>query len=339
MASPAACATPFERPGNPCDTCRAQGRLTGTLRCRKLVAASPAMEALLRRGALVARSDAAALLQGETGTGKDVVARLLHANSSRSEGPFVAVNVAAIPSELLESELFGHARGAFTGAQGARVGLVEAAHKGTLFLDEVAEMPLPLQAKLLRVLQDGEVRRVGDTQTHTIDVRLVSATHQDLAARVAAGTFREDLYYRLNVVTLHLPPLRERVEDILPLAESFLKKLQYPGALSPEAEQCLLRWRWPGNVRELLNAVTHGSVMASGGEIRPEHLPPTVSCAQPVEAAPPKPMRLPTLAEVEREHILRVLQATGGHHVEAAEVLGIGRTTLWRKLREYGVDG
>jgi DNA-binding NtrC family response regulator len=334
---PAACEVPFERPGNPCDTCRAQGRLAGTLRCRKMVAVSPVMEALLRRGALLARSDAAVLLQGETGTGKDVVARLLHANSLRPAGPFIAVNVAAIPSELLESELFGHARGAFTGAQAARIGLMEAANGGTLFLDEVAEMPLALQAKLLRALQDGEIRRVGDTQTTTINVRVISATHQDLAARVAAGSFREDLYYRLNVLTLRVPPLRDRAEDILPLATYFLEKLKYPGTLSSEAEHCLLRWRWPGNVRELLNAVTHGAVLAAGEPIRPEHLPGVLACeVQP--KAPQQEGRLTTLAEVEREHILRVIQATGGHHVEAARILGVGRTTLWRKLREYGVE-
>jgi DNA-binding NtrC family response regulator len=298
----------------------------------ELVARSAAMQQVLVRVARFAASDAPVAVLGETGTGKEVVARVLHANSRRASGPFVPVNVAALPAELLESELFGHGKGAFTGATAARRGLFEAASTGTLFLDEVAELPLSLQAKLLRALQDGEIRRVGENQAFAADVRIVCATHRDLAARVREGSFREDLYYRLKVLAVHVPPLRERRDDILPLARGLLAAAG-TGArgFTPAAEARLLAYAWPGNVRELQNAVSHGAALAHGELVDETDLPDELLAP----AATPGAHRLGTLAELEREHILRVLDACGGAQAEAARVLGIGRNTLWRKLRTY----
>ena len=282
----------------------------------------------------IAGTGAAVVITGETGTGKEVLARTLQANGPRANKVFLAVNVAALPAGLLESELFGHVRGAFTGANVATRGLFAAADGGTLFLDEIAEMPLPLplQAKLLRVLQDGEVRRVGDVTPFRVDVRILCATHQDLRAQVTAGRFREDLYYRLKVFTLQLPPLRERPEDLLPLAEMFLGQEGHPTrALTAAAKKALAAHRWPGNVRELQSAITHGAALSMGADVDAAHLPDDV-------LSPPRP-RSQTLAEVERAHVLAVLQGCGGNQVEAARALGIGRTTLWRKLSAYGVIG
>lgn len=331
------CRIPFEKGTVVCAHCRMQTESSGILRCRRVVAESPAMISTLRKAATIASADASVILCGESGTGKEVLARLLHANSPRAAQPFIAVNVTAIPEHLLESEIFGHARGAFTGATSMRKGLFEAANGGTLFLDEIAEMPLSLQPKLLRVLQDGEVRRVGDSAAFHVDVRLICASHQNLAAAVEAGRFRADLYYRLKVFTLTVPPLRERGEDILPLARHLLERENNAVGLTAAADAALLRWRWPGNVRELVNAMKHGAVLARGEAVGVEDLPEDVQGGLRDEGED-LPMRLGTLAQVEREHILRVLRATGGHHVEASRVLGIGRTTLWRKLREYGID-
>ncbi|WP_242371727.1 sigma-54 interaction domain-containing protein [Anaeromyxobacter sp. SG26] len=314
-----------------CEVCGLDTVVPRIARTAHLVAEGPAMQAALRRAHDFADSDAPVVVLGESGTGKEVVARALHAASPRGARPFVPVNVAALPAELLESELFGHVRGAFTGATAEKEGLFEAADGGTLFLDEIAEMPLVLQAKLLRALEDGEIRRVGDTRAFGVDVRIVCATHRDLAQRVAEGRFREDLYYRLKVLVLRLPPLRERREDVLPLARQFLSAERRPPAgLAPDAERLLLAYAWPGNVRELQNVMRHAAVLARGGEIRPEHLPEEL--LRPAARAEP-PAR--TLAEVEREHVLRVLEAFGGSQVEAARALGIGRNTLWRKLRAY----
>ncbi len=291
------------------------------------------MDALLRRAGPICETDASVVLQGETGTGKEVLARALHANGPRQKGPFVAINVATLPGELLESELFGHVRGAFTGAVAAKKGLFEEADGGTLFLDEIAELPLPLQAKLLRVLQEGELRRVGGAQPITVDVRILSATHRDLKAQVARGLFREDLFYRLKVFALALPPLRERREDILPLALMFAERLGKPGVrIRPAVAALLERYPWPGNVRELGNAVEHAVILARGGEIDVDHLPEELTSGG---ATPARAAHLRPLAEVEREHVLAALDACGGNQAEAAKVLGIGRNTLWRKLRDY----
>ncbi|MCC7074609.1 MAG: sigma-54-dependent Fis family transcriptional regulator [Deltaproteobacteria bacterium] len=308
----------------------------------RVVAQSKAMQAVLKRAARFAGSDAPVAVLGETGTGKEVVARVLHESSARARAPFVAVNVAALPAELLESELFGHGKGAFTGAATARQGLFEAAHKGTLFLDEIAEMPLPFQAKLLRALQDGEVRRVGESTSFAVDVRVTCATHRDLAARVRDGSFREDLYYRLKVLTLEVPPLRARQDDILPLARELLAEERARARrFTPAAERRLLAHAWPGNVRELKNVVKHGAALAESIDVRDEDLPEDLARA-PQSAAPRAPAdaaTLRSLAEVEREHLLRVLDACGGAQSEAARVLGLSRTTLWRKLRVIEAAG
>jgi len=315
-----------------CDVCGLRTVVETVSRTTEVVAESPAMQRCLQRVRDFADAEAPVVVLGESGTGKELVARSLHANGPRAARPFVAVNVAALPAELLESELFGHVRGAFTGATADRQGLLEAANGGTLFLDEIAEMPLPLQAKLLRALQEGEVRRVGEARTFGVDVRFVAATHRDLRAQVAAGTFREDLYYRLHVLVVRVPPLRERREDVLPLARSFLRAERRPAAgFTPAAEKILLAHSWPGNVRELGNAVMHANALARGATIDREHLPEEL-----LAPARPRPAVARTLAEVEREHVLRVLEACGGSPVEAAKVLGIGRNTLWRKLRSYG---
>ncbi len=332
-------------PGDSCSVCGlvpVVPRLAGPT---EVIAESAAMQAVMRRVARFAASEAPVVVLGETGTGKEVVARLLHANSRRAEHPFVPVNVAALPSELLESELFGHARGAFTGAASDRLGLLEAADHGTLFLDEIAEMPLPLQAKLLRALQDGEIRRVGETRPFAVDVRVVCATHRDLPERVRAGAFREDLYYRLKVLSVHVPPLRERRDDVLPLASLLLGRAR-PGlsGFTPAAERLLLAYSWPGNVRELQSAILHGAALAAGPEVDADDLPEELAgeaspgAASPgAAAAASSPLR--PLAEVEREHILRVLDACGGSQAKAARVLGVARNTLWRKLRAQSLPG
>ncbi len=306
-----------------------------------LVAQSPAMHAVLDLVERVAPTDATVLIQGESGTGKEVIAKAVHHASGRAVRPFVAVNCGAVPETLLESELFGYMRGAFTGATVNKLGLFEEAHGGTLFLDEIAEMPAALQVKLLRALQSGEVRRLGATQHATIDVRVIAATHGDLPTLINAGTFREDLFYRLNVIQIALPPLRDRREDIPALAEHFLGrvagKLGRGLRLSPEAVERLLRYPWPGNVRELENAIERAAILARREEIAPEDLPPHVSAALQLGPSPMLPRQV-TLAEAEREHILQTIERFGRNHSGAAEALGIGRTTLWRKLKEYGID-
>jgi two-component system response regulator HydG len=318
-----------------CDHCGLETVIESLRSVTRVVAESDAMKAVLLRVRDFADADAPIVIFGESGTGKEIVARALHANGPRRDRPFVAVNVAAVPGELLESELFGHVRGAFTGAATAKEGLLEAASGGTLFLDEIGEMPLPLQAKLLRAVQEGEVRRVGDTRTFGVDVRFVCATHRDLRALIARGQFREDLYYRLKVLSVRVPPLRERRADILPLARSLIEAEKRPAAgLSPAAERALLEYAWPGNVRELGNAVKHGCALSRGGTIEPSQLPEEVIGAAAAEPEPP-PM---TLAEVERAHVLRILERVGGSPQEAARILGVGRTTLWRKLKGWGIE-
>jgi DNA-binding NtrC family response regulator len=328
---PARCETPFSGGPALCRVCRLAPEHQGLRRCSRIVAESPAMRALLLRAAPIAGSDAPIVIRGETGAGKEILARTIHANSPRRARPFVAINVTALPAELLESELFGHVKGAFTGAVTAKAGLFEAAAGGTLLLDEIAEMPPALQAKLLRALQDGEVRRVGDTRSFSVDVRILCATHRDLEAAVGRGAFRDDLYYRLKVFSLVVPPLRERREDIVPLVRMFASRAGRADAeLTPRARAALEGHDWPGNVRELENAVRHGVVLARGAAIDLEHLPDDVHGAGRARAPAPE---LRTLAEVEREHVLRVLESCGGNQIRAAEILGVGRTTLWRKLR------
>lgn len=342
------------RCGPNCEVCGLVPLIRGLRGTQTVVAESPAMRLLLRRVAKFAKSEAPVAICGETGTGKEVVARLIHANSSRCERPFIAVNVAALPPDLLESELFGHSRGAFTGATTQRQGLFEAAHGGTLFLDEIGEMAPMLQAKLLRVLQDGEVRRIGESAAFAVDVRIVCATHRDLDAAVTEGRFREDLLFRLKVLTLHMPPLRARTEDIAALAARFLSSERPTAHFSPAALAALTTYRWPGNVRELSNAVRFAAALSDAAQLDLNDLPDEVTrgAAQTLRealvdaptyvppsaeesAAPAFNSPLVSLAEAERLHILSVLKACKGAHAEAAAILRIGRNTLWRKLKRY----
>ncbi|MDE2291002.1 MAG: sigma-54-dependent Fis family transcriptional regulator [Elusimicrobia bacterium] len=302
----------------------------------KIVLVSAAMRRIQDLVQKVASTDAAVLIQGESGTGKELVARAIHAASARRNHPFVAVNCGALPEGLLESELFGHVRGAFTGAVASRPGKFQVASGGTLFLDEIGELPLNLQVKLLRALQSGEVRRVGENRSVKVNARIVTATNRDLKKGMTEGTFRDDLYYRLNVFPIVIPPLRERTDDIMPLAERFLKvgRDKHGGVavrFSQEAAQALLDYAWPGNVRELEHAVERAVILAPGQEVRADDLPPEVRARG--GDGQPRP-----LSELEREHILKTLDACRGNQQEAAKKLGIARNTLWRKLKEYGIS-
>jgi DNA-binding NtrC family response regulator len=293
---------------------------------------------LVRRAAV---ADTPVLLTGESGTGKELLARELHASSPRSAGPFLAVNCSAIPETLLESQLFGHRRGAFTDARENRRGLLLEAGGGTVLLDEIGDMPASLQGKLLRALQEKEVLPVGAPAPVQIDVRIVAATHRDLEGLVAEGRFRHDLYYRLNVITVRVPPLRERMDDLVPLIAHFLEKhgrrLGRTGrTLSPDAMEALRRHPWPGNVRELENALERALVLGRDDVLWPEDLPEALRArtppAQRTPDGPPQP-----LSEVEREHILKTLRAVRGNKAAAARLLGLDRKTLYRKLEFYGL--
>ncbi|HEX4416742.1 MAG TPA: sigma-54 dependent transcriptional regulator [Kofleriaceae bacterium] len=294
--------------------------------------------ALVRR---IATSTASVLITGESGTGKELIARAIHYNSPRAGNAFVGVNLAALPEGLIESELFGHKRGAFTDARSDKPGLFVEADAGTIFLDEIGELALPLQAKLLRVLQEHEVRPLGATRNQHVDVRVVAATNRNLETMLADGSFREDLYYRLNVIHLDLPPLRARPEDIVPLAEHVLTQLgarQAPPRrmrLSPEAQHLLLAYNWPGNVRELMNVLERGIALCQGELIADDDLPPHVREKRPVDFLGAAVARRMTVAELEREFIERVLEDEAGNKTRAAQRLGLDRKTLYRKLDEY----
>jgi len=305
-----------------------------------IVASSPEMQRVVELARRAGRVDTTVLVTGESGVGKERVARLLHESSPRGRRAFLAINCGAISESLMESELFGHARGAFSGASQERVGLFEAAQGGTLFLDEVGELALDSQVKLLRVLQERRIRRVGDNLSRPIDVRLVAATNRDLAAEVRAGRFRRDLYYRLKVIELEIAPLRERRADILPLARRellalALKHRMKVTGLTPAAADQLLRYSWPGNVRELHNAIERAIVVTGESRIGLADLPEEVRQAQSPEAAPNTSL---SLAEAERRHILAVLEAQGGHRGRSAALLGIGPATLYRKLKRYAEE-
>jgi DNA-binding NtrC family response regulator len=307
-----------------------------------IVGESPRMLDAFRTIARIARSTATVLVRGESGTGKELVARTIHERSARAKGPFVAVNCAAIPENLLESELFGHEKGAFTGAIGRRIGRFERASGGTLFLDEIGDMSLPLQAKILRVLQEREVERVGGSAPVPVDVRLVAATHRDLDRDVAAGRFREDLYYRLAVVTVQLPALRDRGQDLQVLAEHYMTRyaIEYGRpvrSMSSEALELLQSYGWPGNVRQLRNVMESAVLLGDGDTLLPCHLPPEVTTPTPQTSAAEAATPLMTLSELERRHIQKVLAVSDGQMNVAAEILGIHRNTLRRKLAEYGL--
>jgi len=300
---------------------------------------SPGMLAVLRTVERIAGSEANVLIEGESGTGKGLVAQAIHQQSPRARGPFLAINCSGFQDQLLESELFGHERGAFTGATGLKQGLFEVAGQGTLFLDEVAEMSPAMQAKLLQVLDSREFRRVGGTRVHRADVRIIAATNKDLAQEVQAARFREDLYYRLNVVSLAIPPLRERKQDIPLLIEHFLKQFgtgYTRKTLSPEALQLLTDYAWPGNVRELGNLVERLVILTPGDLIGPEDLPPAFRASQGAPLLPPRgPV---SLAEMERAHVARILAETGGRKLQAARLLGIDIKTLNKKIKDYRIE-
>jgi DNA-binding NtrC family response regulator len=305
-----------------------------------VIGASRPMLRLFERIGRVAASPAPVLIRGETGTGKDVVARAVHRASGR--GPFVPLNCGAIPDHLIESEIFGHRKGAFTGAAHDKPGLFETAHAGTLLLDEIAELPLALQPKLLRVLESGEFRRVGDTAVRHVEVRIIAATHRDLEAAVHAHEFREDLYWRPNVLSLDVPALRERPTDIPLLVEHFLARTGKcePGAprIAPAALAALVQYPWPGNVRQLRSVIEHTVAFSDGPEIDVEDLPETIrNAGQKAQITRSAAERELTLGEMEREYILEVLRRAGGNKVRAAEWLGIPRRTLYRRLGEYGI--
>jgi DNA-binding NtrC family response regulator len=307
----------------------------------RLVGSSPAMLRVVGLIERVAPADATVLVRGASGTGKELVARALHANSPRAERPLVTINCAALTEGLLESELFGHERGAFTGAVSAKPGLVEVAEGGTLFIDEIGEMAPGLQAKLLRVLEDGHFRRVGGTQEVCADVRVVAATNRDLAEGLKSGRFREDLYYRLNVVAIELPLLRERREDVPLLVEHFLTTRQIGplrSRIDPEALRALVSYDWPGNVRELANVLERAQILAEDHLITPDDLPEALSAARPRggEAGGGDPRHL---REVERQHVRAVLQQEKGNKVHAARALGISRRSLYRLIEKHGLEG
>jgi two-component system nitrogen regulation response regulator GlnG len=328
----------------------------------ELVGRSPAMQTVFKRIALVAPTDACVLVSGESGTGKELVARAIHANSPRRDKPFLPVHLAALNPNLVESELFGHAKGAFTGADRNRPGLLTLADGGTVFLDELADIPLPVQAKLLRVLERQEVLPVGGSEAHRVNVRVVSATHADLSAAIAAGRFRHDLFFRLNVYPIHLPALRDRADDIPLLAEHFLRQFANGAAVPPlpaETVEYLKGRSWPGNVRELRNTLEHAAIVARGGPIRPEHFPPPMALAVGVAVrerlaglvrewvrervaktgeAEPGELYQALLAEVEPALIGEVLRQLDGNRQVAGRWLGLARATVRKLIRKYGLE-
>ncbi len=314
--------------------------LDGVPGAAAIVGSSPGIIEVLAKAERIAASNAAVLVQGETGTGKTLVARVIHAASHRRAKPFVVVNCSAFQDQLLESELFGHERGSFTGAVAAKAGLIEVADGGTLFLDEVAEMSPAMQAKLLQVLDTGELRRVGGTRQRQVSTRIISASNKDLEAEVKAGRFREDLFFRLKVVTLAVPPLRERAADIPLLVEVFLRRFRgvdgKPKGLAPAALRLLIEHAWPGNVRELANLIEGLVLLTAGPMIEAADLPPSLRPAAPFtldEAETPLPM-----SEIERLHIKRTLAYTAGRKAQAARLLGIDVKTLNSKIRNYGLE-
>ncbi len=308
-----------------------------------LVGRTPIMLRLQERIDAIADSHTPVLVVGESGTGKELVARTIHDRSPRKNKPFVAINCAAFPETLIEAELFGHERGAFTGAIGKREGRFQIADGGTLLLDELGELPIQAQAKLLRVLQDGSFQPIGSNTTVRVDVRLISTTNRDLKAEVANGRFREDLYYRINVVDVVLPPLRERRGDIAILSEHFLRRFHSrpgePPSIAPAARAALSRHDFPGNIRELMHAIEHALVFSRGREIGLQDLPTAIGRGgqtDTADGAKPRPLSV-ALAEFEREYLLATLEATDGARGRTAEILGISRKNLWEKLRQHGI--
>lgn len=311
----------------------------------EIVGESPAIRSALTMIMKVASSDASVLILGESGTGKELAAEAIHRKSSRRDQPLIKINCAAIPAGLMESELFGHEKGAFTGAVRSKPGKLEMADQGSIFLDEIGDMPLELQAKILRVFHDSEFERVGGTRTIKVKVRLIAATHQDLEEMVKDGSFREDLYYRLNVFSILMPPLRSRIEDIPILAKSFLKNAPRPVRVSQAAEQLLMFHTWPGNIRELKNVIARSMILCEDDIILPEHLPSDLDRNGGIATAG----NLPSFEEageslddvignMERDLILAALHKTGGVQVKAAELLGINQRSLWHRIKKHKID-
>jgi two-component system, NtrC family, response regulator HydG len=337
----------LEHSGLKTENAALKSRLGADYDLRNIIGKSRPMKALIDMMAMIAPSEATVLITGESGTGKELIAKSIHHNSPRKDHPLVVVNCAALTETLLESELFGHEKGAFTGADRRREGRFMKADKGTIFLDEIGEMSAAMQARLLRVIQEREIQRVGGEETLKVDVRIIAATNRSLEDEVKNGTFREDLFYRLNVVTLHIPPLRERHEDIPLLAQHFLEKYSDKNhkkvkGFSPLAMDMLLKYPWPGNVRELENTIERAVILLPDDYITDKELPFTITeshAERSGRAAPP-----PTVAanrpleEIEREAILATLEDTGGNKSETARRLGINRKTLHKKLKEYGRD-
>ncbi|MEJ0038789.1 MAG: sigma-54 dependent transcriptional regulator [Gammaproteobacteria bacterium] len=330
---------------------RPDGGLTTTIPGPRLIGSSQAMQQLREMIARVARSQAPVHIFGESGTGKELVARLIHDSGARSEGPFVAVNCGAIPTELMESELFGHKRGSFTGAVADKKGLVQSAEGGTLFLDEVADLPLHMQVKLLRVVQEKTVRPVGEAREEIVDVRILSATHKNLAQLVAEGRFREDLFYRINVIEMRVPSLRERPEDIPELAETILKRLSRrmkmePPHLNPEALQILESYGFPGNVRELENVLERAVTLCTGGVITADHIkvrttartPIEVQVAAAVPAASGGGALGDQLEDIERDAIVKALEKTRYNKTAAAKLLGMSFRALRYRIKKLGIE-
>ncbi len=300
---------------------------------------SPKLREVLRLIGRVADSDSTVLIQGESGVGKELAARAVHRQSSRREQPFIVVDCTSLQEDLLQNELFGHEKGAFTGAVAQKHGLLEVADQGTVFFDEIGEMTLSLQAKLLRVMETGIFRRVGGLKDIQVDARIIAATNRDLKERCTAGLFRDDLYYRLNVFSILIPPLRERLEDVELLATHFLRSRIVPGrskvAIAPEALELLTRYEWPGNVRELKNVIERALILAEGDCIEPEHLPGSLHTRASGLFDFPEG-RCPTLAEAERLYIQRLLSENAGNRARVAKILGISERNLYRKIKEYG---
>jgi transcriptional regulator with PAS, ATPase and Fis domain len=307
----------------------------------QIIGSSPALRAVLAQTAKAAPTQATVLLLGESGTGKELLASGIHAQSERSSGPFIALNCMAIPQDLLESELFGHAKGAFTGAHQARKGKFEEADQGTLFLDEIGDMSLDLQGKILRVLQEQAFQRVGGNTTIRTEVRIIAATNKDLEAMVQEGTFREDLYYRLNVFSLTLPPLRKRKEDIPVLAEHFAAREDSRASISTQAMHLLMAWSWPGNIRELQNTVQRALILAEDGDIQVQHLPRELNLGlnQTQQEQVDESAHLDErLAELEKSFIIQALDQADGVQAKAAELLGIKQRSLWHRVKKYGIN-
>ncbi len=308
----------------------------------RLIGQSPVMQSIYRMIDKIAATPATVLITGESGTGKELIAKTIHARSGRADKPYVAINCGAIPETLLESQLFGHVKGAFTGAFQTRKGRFEAAEGGDIFLDEIGDLPLSTQVKLLRVLEEKVIERVGDNRPIHINVRIISATNRDLPRLVREGAFREDLFYRINVIPIHVPPLRERTGDIPLLAESFFRKLQLKSnkhiqGISNRAMALLMHYPWPGNVRELKSAFEYAFVTCRQEAIEPHDLPPVILQSDPAPVAEPPPQKPRNRDEMKKMELIAALEQAGGNQSRAAELLGVSRVTVWNRMKRYGL--